>query len=163
MRRHLYFLAFFHPLTSNSNAPSRGSQKSTLHLKSLFGRRRYTHDRIRVAYVSADFREHPVSHLMAGVFECHDKSRFDVTAISLGPDDNSEMRQRLKASFERFIDARTYDDDQIANLIKSSEVDILVDLMGFTENARTRHFRSACCADSGKLSRLFRDDGRRIY
>ena len=53
---------------------------------------------------------------MAGMFECHDKSRFDVTAISIGPDDNSEIRQRLKASFEHFIDAKTYSDDQIAKL-----------------------------------------------
>ena len=100
----------------------------------------YKHDRIRVAYVSADFREHPVSHLTAGMFECHDKSRFDVTAISLGLDDNSEMLQRLKASFERFIDAKTYSDDQIANLIISSEVDVLVDLMGFTSGSRTGIF-----------------------
>ena len=78
-----------------------------------------------------------MSRLAAGVFECHDKSHFDVTAISIGPDDNSEMRQRLKASFERFIDANTYSDDQIANLVRSIEVDILVDLMGFTENSRT--------------------------
>ena len=108
--------------------------------KPIWQGERYRHDRIRVAYVSADFREHPVSHLMAGLFECHDKSRFDVTAISLGSDDNSEMRQRLKASFERFIDAKTYSDEQIANLVRSSEVDILIDLMGLTADSRTRIF-----------------------
>ena len=108
--------------------------------KPIWQGERYNHDRIRVAYVSADFREHPVSFLMAGVFGCHDKSRFDVTAISFGPDDNSEMRQRLKTSFERFIDAKTYSDDQIANLVRSSEVDILVDLMGFTTDSRTGIF-----------------------
>ena len=108
--------------------------------KPMWRGERYGHDRIRIAYVSADFREHPVSRLMAGMFESHDKSRFDVTAISFGPDDNSEMRQRLKASFERFIDAKTFGDDQIANLVRSSEVDILVDLMGFTADARTGIF-----------------------
>jgi predicted O-linked N-acetylglucosamine transferase (SPINDLY family) len=77
---------------------------------------------------------------MAGIFECHDKSRFDVTAISFGPDDNSEIRQRLKTSFERFIDVKTFSDDQIANLVRSSEVDILVDLMGFTTDSRTGVF-----------------------
>ena len=101
---------------------------------------RHKHDRIRVAYVSADFREHPVSYLTAGMFECHDKSRFDVTAISLGLNDNSEMLQRLKTSFEKFVDARTYGDDHIANLVRSSEVDILVDLMGFTSDSRTGIF-----------------------
>jgi protein O-GlcNAc transferase len=97
----------------------------------------YRHDRIRIAYVSADFREHPVSFLIAGMLECHDKSHFNVTAISLGSDDNSEMRQRLKASFDLFIDAKTFTDVQIANLVRSSEVDILVDLMGFTAESRT--------------------------
>ena len=108
--------------------------------KPIWRGERYKHDRIRVAYVSADFREHAVSYLTAGMFEYHNKSRFDVTAISLGPNDNSEILQRLKASFERFIDANTYGDDQIANLVTSSEVDILVDLMGFTSNSRTDIF-----------------------
>ena len=101
---------------------------------------RYEHDRIRVAYLSPDFRQHAVSFLLAGMFECHDKSRFDVSAISVGPDDNSEMRQRLEPSFARFIDAMTYDEDQIANLIKELEIDILVDLAGFTADARTSIF-----------------------
>jgi protein O-GlcNAc transferase len=101
---------------------------------------RYSHNRIRLAYLSADFREHPISFLMAGVFECHDKSRFDVTAISCGPDDNSKIRQRLEMSFEHFIDVKTYSDDQIAKLIKELEVDILIDLMGFTKGARTGIF-----------------------
>ncbi len=100
----------------------------------------YRHDRIRVGYISADFREHPVSLLMAGMLERHDRSRFDVTAISLGPDDHSPMRQRLMNSVEHFIDARSFSDEQIASLVRSSEVDILVDLMGFTGTARTRVF-----------------------
>jgi predicted O-linked N-acetylglucosamine transferase (SPINDLY family) len=105
--------------------------------KPLWRGERYNHDRIRVAYVSADFREHAVSSLTVGMFEAHDKSRFDVTALSIGPDDNSDMRRRLKASFEHFIDAKTYPDDELAKLIKELEIDILVDLMGFTEGSRT--------------------------
>jgi protein O-GlcNAc transferase len=100
----------------------------------------YGHDRIRVAYVSADFREHPVFQLLVGVLERHERSLFDVTAISLGPDDHSEMRRRLVNSVEHFIDARTFSDEQVASLIRSSEIDILVDLMGFTGAARTRVF-----------------------
>jgi protein O-GlcNAc transferase len=101
---------------------------------------RYNHDRIRLAYLSADFHQHAISYLTAGLFDCHDKSRFEVTAVSLGTDDNSEMRQRLKSSFEHFIDAETFSDDQIANLVRSSEADIVVDLMGFTEKSRTGIF-----------------------
>jgi protein O-GlcNAc transferase len=104
--------------------------------KAIWRGEQYRHDRIRVAYVSADFREHPVSLLIAEMLELHDKSRFDVSAVSLGYDDNSRMYQRLKAAFGQFIDARTSSDEQIANLVRSSEVDILVDLMGFTGDAR---------------------------
>jgi protein O-GlcNAc transferase len=105
--------------------------------KPIWQGERYIHDRIRIAYLSADFCQHPVSLLLAGTFECHDESRFDVIAISIGPDDNSEIRRRLKSSFERFIDAEVYSDEQLAQLIKELEIDILVDLMGFTGSSRT--------------------------
>ena len=108
--------------------------------KPLWQGERYDHKRIRVAYLSSDFREHAMSFLAAGMFECHDKSHFDVTAVSCGPDDNSELRQRLKASFEHFIDARMYDDDRIAALLKEFEIDILVNLTGFTDGPRTGVF-----------------------
>ena len=108
--------------------------------KPIWQGEQYSHDRIRVAYVSADFRQHPVSLLMAGMFECHDKSCFETTAISIGPDDNSEMRKRLEASFEHFIDTKAYSDNQIANLVKELEIDILVDLAGFTADSRTGVF-----------------------
>ena len=142
MIHHFYFLVFFHLLRINFNAPDCGSPKNILRLKKsdLAEASNIDHNRIRLAYLSADFHEHATSYLMAGIFDCHDKSRFEVTAVSLGTDDNSEMRQRLKASFECFIDAETFSDDQIANLVRSSEVDILVDLMGFTGNSRTGIF-----------------------
>jgi predicted O-linked N-acetylglucosamine transferase (SPINDLY family) len=126
-----------------------GSADIQLRCARLFAKTRYplsstplwrgetrTHDRIRVGYVSTDFRSHAVSYLMAGVFECHDKSRFDVTAISIGPEDNSELRQRVARSFERFIDAGDGRDDDIASRIRDAEIDILIDLNGFTEGAR---------------------------
>jgi len=100
----------------------------------------YKHEKIRIAYVSADFHQHATTHLMAGVFEEHDKSRFEVSAISIGPDDASEMRQRLKGSFDRFTDARTFSDDEIAARVRDAEIDILVDLKGFTQDARTDIF-----------------------
>jgi protein O-GlcNAc transferase len=94
------------------------------------------HDRIRIAYMSADFRQHPMSYLMADIFERHDRTRFEVTAISIGRDDASPMRGRLRAAFERFIEARAMTDQEIAALIEDAEIDILVDLMGFTAGAR---------------------------
>jgi predicted O-linked N-acetylglucosamine transferase (SPINDLY family) len=74
---------------------------------------------------------------MAGMFEHHDRSRFQISGISVGPNDNSDMRRRVEAAFERFIDAKPQGDDQIADLVRSLEVDILVDLKGFTQDART--------------------------
>jgi protein O-GlcNAc transferase len=97
---------------------------------------RYTHDRIRIAYLSSDFREHPVSYLAAGLFDHHDESRFEITAVSWGQNDNSELRRRLEASFERFIDVEAQGDDQVARLIRDLEIDILVDLAGLTKYGR---------------------------
>ncbi|WP_424599947.1 tetratricopeptide repeat protein [Bradyrhizobium sp.] len=108
--------------------------------KTIWQGERYRHDRIRIAYMSADFHQHATSYLMAGMFECHDKSRFEVAAISIGPQDSSEMRQRLKHSFEAFIDAATLSDDEIASQIKQREIDLLIDLKGFTQDARTGVF-----------------------
>jgi protein O-GlcNAc transferase len=108
--------------------------------KMIWQGERYRHDRIRIAYVSADFHQHATSYLMAGMFECHDKSKFEITAISIGPQDNSEMRQRLKHSFEAFTDAATLSDDKIASLIREREIDLLIDLKGFTQDARSEVF-----------------------
>jgi len=100
----------------------------------------YKHDRIRIAYVSADFHQHATSYLMAGMFECHDKSKFDVTAISIGPDDDSEMRRRLQSHFAQFIDAKSSSDEEISHRVKSADVDILIDLKGFTQGGRAGIF-----------------------
>ncbi|HYA07440.1 MAG TPA: tetratricopeptide repeat protein [Xanthobacteraceae bacterium] len=96
----------------------------------------YSHDRIRVAYLSADFREHAVGYLTAGLFEHHDKSRFEITALSLVPDQDSPTRDRIKRAVEHFIDVRRQDDGDIAELIRRHEIDIVIDLMGFTAHSR---------------------------
>jgi protein O-GlcNAc transferase len=96
----------------------------------------YTHDRIRVAYLSADFHETPMAALLAGLFEQHDRSRFEVTAISFGPEQDSPVRRRLRDAFERFVDVRLESDQAIAELVRRLEIDIAVDLMGFTRRNR---------------------------
>ncbi len=96
---------------------------------------RFGHDRIRIAYVSGDFGFHPVMLLAAGMFERHDRSRFELTAISTGPDDGSDLRRRLEASFDRFIDMQNRSAGEIARHIRELQIDIAVDLMGFTKNA----------------------------
>ena len=101
---------------------------------------KYRHDRIRIAYLSADFREHAVSYLLAGLFERHDRSRFEPVAMSFGPDTASGMRTRLKGAFERFVDVRDKSDREVAVLMRELEVDIAVDLTGLTQNNRTGIF-----------------------
>ncbi|WP_080890909.1 tetratricopeptide repeat protein [Bradyrhizobium sp. UBA2491] len=100
----------------------------------------YRHDKVRVGYVSADFQEHATAYLMAGMFEDHDKSVFDVTAISIGQRDDSPMRRRLEAAFDTFLDAGRLSDAEVAAKIRAAEIDILVDLKGFTRNGRTSIF-----------------------
>ena len=102
---------------------------------------RYAHDKIRIGYVSADFRQHPVTYLAAGLFERHDRSRFEILGVSIGPNDRSEIRARIERSFDRFIDCAALTDNQIAERVRAEEIDILVDLNGFTQHARTEIFR----------------------
>jgi predicted O-linked N-acetylglucosamine transferase (SPINDLY family) len=73
--------------------------------------------------------------LLAGVFERHDRKRFETIAISLETDNSSEMLSRLKGSFDRFIDASKQNDIEVARLLRALEVDIIVDLMGNTQNS----------------------------
>src|SRR5262249_61271040 len=74
----------------------------------------YRHDRIRVAYLSADFHNHATSYLMAELFERHDRERFEITAVSFGPDVEDGMRQRLRTAFSRFVDVRRETDRAVA-------------------------------------------------
>jgi predicted O-linked N-acetylglucosamine transferase (SPINDLY family) len=101
---------------------------------------RYRHAKIRLAYVSADFHAHATAALMAGVFERHDRTRFETIAISFGRDDKSEMRARVVAGFDRFIDVRDRSDAEIASLMRQMEIDIAVDLKGYTQNHRSGIF-----------------------
>jgi protein O-GlcNAc transferase len=92
--------------------------------------------RLRVGYYSADYHDHATAHLTAGLFEAHDRERFDVVAFSFGPEVTDHMRQRLTPAFDRFVDVRTKSDREIAQLSRHLEIDIAVDLKGFTEDAR---------------------------
>ena len=101
-------------------------------------------DRIRIGYFSKDFHNHATSFLAAGLFERHDRSRFEVIAFSFGPEKNDEMRARLLSAFDKFIDVRDNSDVEIARLAREMEVDIAVDLQGYQTEHRTGIF--ACRA-----------------
>ncbi|HXW72818.1 MAG TPA: tetratricopeptide repeat protein [Methylocella sp.] len=93
--------------------------------------------RLKVGYVSADFCRHATALLMVELFERHDKSRFETFAYSHGPDDRSELSIRLRNAFDHFIDLRGLTDAKAAQLIKEREIDILIELKGYTKDART--------------------------
>jgi predicted O-linked N-acetylglucosamine transferase (SPINDLY family) len=93
--------------------------------------------RLKIGYLSADFREHAVAHLVAELIELHDRGRFEVVGYSLGPDDGSAMRARLRRAFDDFVDLRDMPHADAAARIHAGQVDILVDLQGYTQLART--------------------------
>ncbi len=87
---------------------------------------------LRVGYLSADFREHPVAHLVAGLFAAHDRGQVTVTGYALGPADDSHWRQRIIAGCDSFIELPKGDARAAAERIRSDNIDILVDLTGYT-------------------------------
>ena len=92
--------------------------------------------RIRVAYLSADLHDHATARLMAGLLEAHDRERFEVLALSYGPDLSGALRERIDATFERRIDVRRMSDAAVAALARELGVDIVVDLKGYTQDGR---------------------------
>lgn len=97
-------------------------------------------DKIRVGYFSTDFKMHPVALLLAGMLESHDRTRFEIFAFSLGPDTNDSVRQRVSAACDHFIDVQDRQDSEVAMLSRRLEIDIAVDLGGYTTGMRTGIF-----------------------
>jgi len=95
---------------------------------------RYNHDRIRLAYISSDFNHHAVAGQVAELIACHDRTRFEVQAISTGADDGGAERRRLMAGFDAFHDVQGQEARAIARRIRELEVDVLVDLNGHTQH-----------------------------
>ena len=96
--------------------------------------------KIRLGYFSMDFRNHAVTFLTAGLFEAHDREKFEVFAFSFGLDIKDEMRSRLEGAFDGFIDVRGKSDEEIAELARQMKIDIAIDLAGFTGDSRTSIF-----------------------
>jgi len=93
-------------------------------------------DRITLGYLSADFQEHATAHLVAELFQLHDRKRFRVIGYSYGRDDGSAARRELRESFDDFVDLLDCSHAESAARIRADAVDILVDLKGYTTDAR---------------------------
>ena len=103
-------------------------------------RERAPGQKIRVGYYSADLYTHATALLMAGVLEAHDRDRFEWVAFSFGPIQEDSLSQRVRASFDQFIDVRTYSDRVVAQLSREMKIDIAIDLKGFTQDSRVGIF-----------------------
>lgn len=96
--------------------------------------------KIRIGYYSADFHNHATAYLITELFEKRDTSRFQLFGFSFGPETKDEMRRRLTAAFDQFIDVREMSDRDVAKLSRELGIDIAVDLKGYTTDARTGIF-----------------------
>lgn len=95
-----------------------------------------SHPKIRIGYFSADFHNHPIAYLLADLIESHDRERFEVLAFSIGADKDDQMRRRLRAAFDQFIEVRDLSDMDVVKRARQFEIDIAIDLTGLTSDAR---------------------------
>jgi len=93
-------------------------------------------DRIRVAYVSRDFFAHATSYLITELFELHDRAAFEIYGVSFGPDDGSALRRRVLGAFDAWLEGADRSDAEIAAWLREREIDIAVDLKGYTAFCR---------------------------
>src|SRR3989338_3402456 len=100
--------------------------------------------KLRIGYVTADFRDHPVGHLLPGVLEHNDRAQFEIIAYSIGPEDHSTYRSRIKKACDQFIDLAQRSIADGVDRIRSDQVDILIDLMGYTNYAKPEIFAHRC-------------------
>ena len=97
-------------------------------------------EKIIIAYYSADFRRHAVSHLIANVLENHNKNKFEIFGFHFSPSKDDDMSIRIAETFDKFFDVRTWTDSQIIQKSRNLELDIAIDLMGHTFGNRINIF-----------------------
>jgi len=130
------------------DAPDRHLIRSKIYAKAKYpekilplrGRPSKKPKRIRIGYFSTDFKEHPVAYLISKVLEQHNRDQFEVFGYSVHGSSSCAMRQRLERSFDSFTDAQLMNDKEITLKARQDEIDIAIDLNGYTENARTGIF-----------------------
>ena len=139
-----------HPfaLLSIEDAPDRHRKRAEMYCREAYSchalafpkKRSRKPKRIRLGYFSADFKEHPVAHLIAKVLEKHDRDQFEVFGYSLHGNKQSELRQRIINSFDCFADAQQMSERELALKARHDDIDIAIDLTGYMQNARSLVF-----------------------
>jgi predicted O-linked N-acetylglucosamine transferase (SPINDLY family) len=102
----------------------------------LWNGEKYAHRKKRVAFISADFRIHPVGYLLIEMIENFDKEKFELTGVFTGTPDGSELWKRYRCAFDHYIDAKNMPSLELAKLLRAMEIDIAIDLSGHTEGTR---------------------------
>ncbi len=101
-----------------------------------FDRLRQTHRKIRIGYISRDFTDHPVGHIIKNMFSKHDRRKFEVYCFSFGGKSEDRFRKKIEKSVKHFVDISSMSYLNAAQRIHAEEIDILVDLMGHTSGNR---------------------------
>jgi predicted O-linked N-acetylglucosamine transferase (SPINDLY family) len=102
----------------------------------LWNGEKYAHRKKRVAFISADFRIHPVGYLLIEMIENFDKEKFELTGVFTGTPDGSDLWKRYRCAFDHYIDAKNMPSLELAKLLRAMEIDIAIDLSGHTEGTR---------------------------
>ena len=99
--------------------------------------RKYSqHKKIRLGYFSADFLDHATMHLILELFKYHNRESFELFAFSYGPVVEDNWRDKAKSYFDQFLDVNDKSDMEIAMISRDLEIDIAIDLKGFTTDSR---------------------------
>lgn len=96
--------------------------------------------RLRIGYVSSDFNNHPLSHLLQSVFGYHDRSKYEVYCYALKKSDGSRWRHKIESECEHFVDVSHLHSSDIAQMINDDSIHILINLNGYTKNCKNDIF-----------------------
>ena len=138
------------PLLAATNSPALQRKAAEIYNLARYPRNnalpditnRPRHNKIRIGYFSADFRNHPGAYSMVEMFERHDRSKFEIIGFSFSPESEYEVKARLEPAFDKFIDVNSYKDLDVAQLARNMEIDIAIDRNGFTKYCRPAIFAS---------------------
>jgi predicted O-linked N-acetylglucosamine transferase (SPINDLY family) len=97
---------------------------------------RYAHRRKRVAFLSADFREHPVGYLLIGLIENLRNFPVETIGVSFGNPDSSNLYKRFRSGFTHYLECQDKTSAEVARILRAMEADILIDLSGYTSGSK---------------------------
>ena len=140
------------PILQLYDSPSLQKKTAEIYVKEKFYKKKILkpisivpkNKKIRLGYYSADFYNHAMSYLLAGLFKQHDKSKFELFAFSFGPEKNDEMSKKIPNYFNNFVKVNFKTDKEIAEISRNLKIDIAIDLLCFTTNHRMGIFSEKC-------------------